>query len=207
MQFPKQIMTPQEVKSSKLYKEIEKNLHNIPIIGVHDNDHRIYRTPTTKRQAIIYDLELEFGDILLFVEKGGNVARVVVDTQREKDKIIESISKDETAVNVSPATLGREVVRTIRREQKAEMKVKVSKADMNKLIDQLGDDEDQELTLSRLTALKQDLQKGSGKFIVLNKEGEFYGRNGWTKKQSEIVTFDDQESADDIKDNYKTVRI
>ena len=206
MQFPTQKMSQKEFQGSKLFKEIEKQLP-IHVVEVSDNEHRTYRTPSTGRKALIYDMVFEFGRVLFFVEKGGNVSRIVIDTKQEGDRVVETLSKNDAELDITPAKLAREILRTIRKEQKAELKVKISKTQMDKLIKELDEGDDEE-EIDSLQKRKDDLTKGSGKLLVVNESGEVLGADGYTKNNLEFTIFETLEDAKQAKQsNDKVVKV
>ncbi len=215
MQFPKQKMTEKELTSSKLYKDIEKQLKTIPVVEINDNEHRVYRTPSTGKQALIYDLIFEFGKILFFVEKSGNVSRIVVISNQDGERVLETLGRGDKSLDMTPAKLAREVMRIAKKEQKAELRVKVSKPQMKKLLDSLDDDEidnaEIEGSVEALTQLKKDLTKGSGKFLVVNDKNEVLGidaMNGYVTNKLLYKVFNTIEDAKQAKQlNDKIVRI
>lgn len=205
MQFPKQKMSDSDILKSKPIKEIEKHLKAVDVDGVLENNHRVYRNPSSGKNAVIYTLGLSGGmKLILWVSAQAHVVRVELNHD-----VVESADRTEDEADITPREIATEILKKIRAEDKAEFKVKIDKRKLGQLIDELDnkDEEQNELMLSRLTALKQDLTKGSGKLIVLNSRDEFYGRNGWTKEQSEIVIFDELQDAENIKDKNKIVRI
>ncbi len=211
MQFPKQLMSESELKKSQLYKDLERHLKAIPIIEINDNDQRNYRTPSTGRQANIYDIIFEFGRVMFFVEKGGNVSRVVIDTPQEGDRVIETLGKTDKVLETTVQSLAKEIIRTIRKEQKSELKVKVNKKQMEELIRGLDEFPETEGAVESLTQLKLDLTKGSGKLIVVNEKNEVLGidaMNGYVTNKLLYKVFNSVEDAKKAKQtNDKIVRI
>lgn len=212
MNFDKQKMSESELQKSKLFKDIDKSLLNIPLVSVNTNSHRVYRTPSTGKKALIYDLVFEFGKILLFVENGGKVSRVVVVSNQEGERVLETLGKNEDKLDLTPTKLAREILRIAKKEQKSELRVKVNKSQMKKLLDSLDDDEldnaETEGSVEALTQHKKDLTKGSGKLVVVNAKNEVLGLTGYTKDNLLFKIFNTIEDATQAKQsNDKIVRI
>lgn len=212
MKFPKQKMNDRELKNSPLFKDIESQLKAIPIIKVNNNKQRVYRNPSNGRQALIYNLVFDFGEILLFVEKDGKVSRIVVNSNKEGERVLETLGRNEESLDTTPSKLAREVLRIAKKEQKAELNVKVNKTQMKKLLDSLDDDEldnaETDGSVESLTKLKKDLTKGSGKLLVVNDKNEVLGLTGYTTQNVLFKVFKTIEDATSAKQtNDKIVRI
>lgn len=197
-------MTDSDILKSNVVKEIEKYLGSYTFKEVKENNKRIYRNPSNGKNAVIVSLELSGGmEVVFWVAKGGSIVRVELNQD-----VIESANASESEAQITEQELAREIKKKIIADQKAEFKVKIDKRKMGQLIDELQSGKDDGIEAGRLSVLKQDLVKGSGKFIVVASNGEFYGQDGFTDKQSEIVTFDTVEEAKSvIVNNEKVVRI
>ncbi|NOR58953.1 MAG: hypothetical protein GQ474_10570 [Sulfurimonas sp.] len=192
MKFPKQRMTEKEILTSKPVKAIEKHLKAISFNSADDNQHRVYKNPSNGKQAMIYDLQAEGGiSLLLWVSTDGSIVRAGLG----HDTVIATASKGETVADTNEKEIARELLKKLHSDQKSEFKVKIDKRKMSKLIEEIDNDGGSDEEVSRLEQLKTDLTKGSGKFVVFNNEGEFLGKDGFTKTQSKIITFTDVEEA------------
>jgi len=205
MQFSKQKLSPDEVKKEKLFKQIEKELDSLEVVSISDNSGHLFKIPSTTTTAIVYDLVLTDGsEIELWVTKDGTVGRVGFNGHAGTDKTLDTITSSKDEIKITPKKIGDEIQRAVRAENLKEQKGKLNKRSMEKLLDEAGSEDGAD---ERLSTLKEDLTKGSGKFISLNKDGEFHGINGWTKKQSEIITFDTLEEAQKTENTVKVVKL
>ncbi|MFT7880452.1 MAG: hypothetical protein ABXS91_08670 [Sulfurimonas sp.] len=205
MQLPKQKLSKAELLKSPLVKEIEKYLKNLSFETVETNNHRVYRNPSSGKNAMLYNLALQGGtELTLWVSAKASVVRVEINND-----VVESATASEEAAGITPREIAQEIIKKIHAEQTAEFKVKIDQRKINKLVNDLQDDETDSDEFSKLDALKKDLTKGSGKFVIINADGEFHAHGGsWTKTNTEIVVFDELEIAQEIaQDKYKVVRI
>jgi len=203
MQFPKQKMADGEILKSKPIKEIAKYLDAVDIKGVKENKHRVYRNPSSGKNASIFTLDISGGiELIIWVSAKGKAVRVELNHD-----VLESATANEEEADITTKEVAKEILKKIHAEQKAEFRVKIDKRKIGQLIDDL-DREDSGIIIESLTALKKGLTKGSGKFLIVNDQNKFYGANGYTSKRQEIILFDTEDEAKKVsQDNDKIVRI
>lgn len=205
MQLPKQKISKAEMLKSPLVREIEKNLPNLSFEEVDTNSHRVYRNPSSGKNAVMYILTLQGGtELTLWVSAKANVVRVEVNND-----VLESATAREEMADITAKEIAREIAKKIKAEQTAEFRVKIDQRKINKLVDELQDDETESDEYVKLRAHKKDLTKGSGVYVVMNVNDEFYGKGGvWTKENVEIVVFDELSDAEDVaNEKHKIIRI
>lgn len=179
-------------------KQLQSSLDNISITSVDDNFGRVYKNPTSGEQSKIYSLMLETGQkINLYIAKDGRVTRV----EYEKQVFDSALTGGE--VTTTPQEIAKLVKKYIFADQKQEALAKINKKDLDKLTTTISSEDDANLALQ-----KQYLTVGSGRFIIVNRDDEFFDGKEWTKDNIKIATYASREEAEALMPEFtRLVRI
>ena len=205
MVFEKQVMTDSEMRKTDLFKEIDNLLKGITIKSIDDNNGRTYKQPSSGENCIIYNLDFQIGITMrIYVATDGRVTRVEIE-----DKVIGSTFEKGESIDMTAKEVVKTIAKFIKADEMEEFKRKFNPSSVGKLINSIKDDEVNSQEVDRLEALKQDLTKGSGKFIIVNDKQEFYSLDkSFSTTKSNIKTFEILEDAQSVApEKTKIVRI
>lgn len=170
--------TISQIKRDITYKELEKSVSPLAIDSFEKKGNMRYKG----RLVYIYELAVAGGIIAEFyIDKSGNVVYFAIN-----DEVQETLASGDEKIDISAKEAGREIRRMMTHIQK---RIKPSQAQVNQLMKSLKNEDIEEV--ERLEKLKDELQEGSGFYIVV-KDGKYLSDNGFTEDKTKIVTFSDE---------------